>query len=130
MKKVLLVVAGLCVFAIATHGQKKAGIIYIPTHIYNGEAFLDLDENDKIMYAGGIIDGFLGSSLFGAPNETVDALKACVGGMDTKQVAAIFTKYLKDNPEGWQHPMSVEAFTALSHACPNVLKIVGQQDGK
>jgi hypothetical protein len=124
MKIAFFALAGLCIFAIATRGQKQPRVIYLPTYIYKAETFLDFDENNKIMYTSGIVDGFFASTFFGATDETVATLKACLKDMDTKQLAAILTKYVKDHPEAWQHPMSVESYNALGNACPGVLKTV------
>jgi len=41
--------------------------------------------------------------------------------MDSKQVLAIITKYVKDHPEVWHLPLSIEAFNALNAACPGGL---------
>jgi hypothetical protein len=127
MNLTFFVIIGLCVFAVAVHGQKEPRKVLVP-FIYKAEAFLDLDENAKIMYTSGLVDGFLASSLFGASDETVTDVKACLKNMDTTQLAAIFTKYVKENPEGWQNPMSVLGFNALVGTCPGVIKITWIRD--
>jgi hypothetical protein len=127
MNLTFFVIIGLCVFAVAVHGQKEPRKVLVP-FIYKAEAFLDLDENAKIMYTSGLVDGFLASSLFGASDETVTDVKACLKNMDTTQLAAIFTKYVKENPEGWQNPTSVLGFNALVGTCPGVIKITWIRD--
>ena len=121
MRTALFVFIGLCVFAIATHGQKP--LVVVPFGFYTGERFLDLNENDKRMYTEGLIDGFLGSGLFGGSTEAVRTLKDCITGMDDKQLAAILTKFVKDNPERWQQPINILAFNALNGACPDLKTI-------
>jgi hypothetical protein len=44
--------------------------------------------------------------------------------MDTKQVSAIITKYVKEHPEGWHLPLSAEAHSALNNACPGGLRVI------
>jgi hypothetical protein len=117
MKTAFWIVA-LCVFTVGLYGQK----LVVPFGFYKGEQFLDVNETEKTTYTEGLIDGFLGSGLFGAPNEAVDSLKSCITGMDNKQLTAILTKYIKDHPERWQEPTGLLAFNAFSLACPSGLK--------
>jgi hypothetical protein len=48
--------------------------------------------------------------------------------MDSKQLTAIVTKYVKDHPESWHLPLSVEGYFALNAACPGVLKMVNEKN--
>lgn len=121
MRAALFILLGLCVFAIATFGQKPLAIV--PEGLHKGETFLDLNEADKMTYSEGLIDGLLGSALFGASNEAVHVLKDCVKDMDSKQWAAILTKFIKDNPERWQQPMPILAFDAIKGFCPDLKTI-------
>jgi Ssp1 endopeptidase immunity protein Rap1a len=73
-----------------------------------------MDESNRVVYITGLMDGFFASGAFGATGETVAALDSCTKGMDNKQVSAIITKYVKDHPEAWHQPLSIEAFNALN----------------
>jgi hypothetical protein len=70
------------------------------------------------------MDGFYASVFFGATDETVANLNSCTKDMDSKQISAIITKYVKDHPESWHLPLSVEAYNALNTACPGGLQII------
>lgn len=118
----------LCVFTLAVQGQdgkkKEPRPFYAPPSYYKAEAFVEMIETDRSTYVGGLMDGFFGSTMFGATDVTMAKLTSCVKDMDIKQVTAIITKHVKDNPESWHLPLSVEAYDALSRACPGGLKIV------
>ncbi len=83
-----------------------------------------MSEADRMLYTSGLMDGFFASALFGASGETVASLSSCTRDMDSKQVSAIITKYVKDHPESWHLPLSVEAYNALNAACPGMLKTI------
>jgi hypothetical protein len=129
MRVVFSVLAILCIFGLAAHGQKaksKSHIVWTP--FYNGETFLGLSDHERMMYATGLTDGFIGSGLFDASDESVAGLVSCVKGMSNNQITAIFTKYVNDHPENWHYPMSIQAFNALDAACPGKLKTASQRE--
>jgi len=103
--------------------KPKSRVINSPTYFVKSEGFLELSEADRATYTAGLMDGFFASTLFGATEGTVQNLHSCTEGMDLKQISAIITKYLKDNPESWHVPLSVEAHNALNKACPGVLRV-------
>jgi len=80
-----------------------------------------MEETERITYVKGLMDGFYASGMFGAPDETMTKLDACTKGMDSKQLTAIILKHVKDHPETWHQPLSIEAYNALNGACPGVL---------
>jgi len=59
-------------------------------------------EVNRMFYTAGLMDGFNASTLFGATDATTANLASCTADMDTRQVAAIITKYVNDHPESWQ----------------------------
>jgi Rap1a immunity proteins len=125
MKLAVYLLAVLSFLAVAAQGQKekrKPRVLYEPPHFYTAETFLEMNEADRLVYASGLFDGFGASALFGATNETIANLASCTKDMDSKQVSAIITKYMKDHPEKWHLPASVEAFKALNDVCPGILK--------
>jgi hypothetical protein len=95
-----------------------------PPYYYKAEDFTEMTDAARVFYTAGLMDGFYASVLFGATDKTVANLHLCTKDMDSKQVSAIITKYLKDHPESWHLPLSVEAHNALNAACPGVLKVV------
>jgi hypothetical protein len=104
----------LCSFAVATDGQQMKA----PTCYLKAGKFLELGESERLTYITGLMDGFYGSAMFGASEDTVGRLNACMKDMDSKQVTAIVYKYVSDHPQWWHMPLSVEAYNALNDACP------------
>jgi len=94
-----------------------------PAHYLTAADFNDLNERNQNYYVIGLMDGFRGGALFEADEAHLAKLTACTKEMDSKQVAAIITKYVKDHPEAWHLPMSIEAYNALNVACLGRLKV-------
>jgi hypothetical protein len=84
----------------------------------NGNDYLELDANEKRAYAMGAIDGLLVAPLLSAPEAQLKRLHDCTLQMNDRQVVAIITKYLRDNPAKWHHPMNLSSFNAMRMACP------------
>jgi hypothetical protein len=128
MKAAICVFAVLCVLAVVAQEQKEKQstprIIYFPPYFLKAEGFVEMSEADRMLYTNGLMDGFFASAFFGASDKTVSNLTSCTKDMDSKQISAIITKYLNDHPESWHLPLSVDAFNALSAACPGGLRIV------
>jgi hypothetical protein len=104
--------------------QVKEGRTYPAPRCYvKAGKFLELSEFERVVYISGLSDGFYGSAMFGAGDETLDRLNSCTKDMDSKQVTAIVSKYVTDHPETWHLPLSVEAFNALNAACPGGLSV-------
>src|SRR5215471_18971446 len=114
------IVAVLSLCAIATQGQKPAEktlTIHTPAYFFKAEEFLQLSEEQRQFYTRGLMDGFYASAIFGADEKKISYINQCMTGMDSRQVTAIITDYLKGHPEGWHHPASLEAYSALHTAC-------------
>jgi len=126
MKAAFCILAVLCVFAVAAQEQKgkKGTQRVLPSYYVKAEGFIEMSEADRILYTGGLMDGFFASALFGATKATVANLSSCTKDMDRKQISAIITKYVKDHPESWHLPLSVEAFNALNAACPGRMRVI------
>ena len=126
MKPAFCVVAVLYLFSIAAGRQKeeeKPRQFQSPAHFYKAEQFLEIKAPlQQETYTAGLMDGFYASAVFGAPDETIERLTSCTKGMDSKQITAIIVKYVKDRPEDWHYPLSLEAFNALNSACHGGLK--------
>jgi hypothetical protein len=129
MKVYLCVLVLLSASALAMGGhQKKEGRTYPAPRCYvKAGKFLELGEFERVIYISGLSDGFYGSAMFGASDDTVDRLNSCTKEMDSKQVTAIVSKYVTDHPETWHLPLSVEAFNALNAACPGGLSVYSRK---
>ncbi len=123
MKLRYIFVCMLVMLAQGQKGKKEYRVPYSPPHFYTAQEFIELDEPSRVFYVAGLIDGFGGSALFGATDATVRNLASCIKGMNSKQIAAIITKYVQDRPEVWHVPLSIEGYTALNKACPDGLEI-------
>jgi hypothetical protein len=126
MKLVLCLIVFTSAFAgIAQNGdtsQTAQTSVETPAHFKRAEDFAGMSEVDRMVYSSGLLDGFYASGLFGAQKDAINVLKICTKDMDNKQIAAIVLKHVKDHPEHWHWPLSVEAYNALSAACPGGLK--------
>jgi len=87
---------------------------------YTAGDYLELEQHEQAMYAAGLIDGIFLAPAFDAPSDGkyLTAMRTCVKGMTTKQVAAIITKHVKDHPESWHMPANVVAWQAMRNVCP------------
>lgn len=113
--------------AIGQKQTKKPRILFTPPAFINGETFLNMSDADQTTYAMGLMDGFYASAFFGATDETVTNLSSCIQPMDSKQISAIFSKYVKDHPEQWHLPLSILAYNALNKACPGGLRVIANK---
>lgn len=104
--------------------KKEPRVIYTPTCFVKAGQYAELSESDRLTYTTGLMDGLYAAGLLGAGDENVSGLTSCTEGMDNHQIAAIITKYVKDHPETWHHPVSIDAFNALSAACPHRFKVI------
>jgi Rap1a immunity proteins len=125
MRVCLCVLVAFCASALATDGhQVKEGRTYPAPRCYvKAGKFVELSELERVIYISGLADGFYGSAMFGASEKTVERLNSCTKDMDSKQVAAIVSKYVTDHPETWHLPLSVEAYNAFNAACPGGLSV-------
>ena len=103
MKTCLCLLALLCSFAPATDGQQPnsdSRTFPTPTCFLKAGKFLELGESERLSYTTGLLDGFYGSGMFAASDDSVASLNSCTKGMDSKQVTAIVLKYVSDHPNG------------------------------
>jgi hypothetical protein len=126
MKAMFCIVALLCVLIVSaqekTEKKSSPRVLSSPVSFYKAEAFMEMSEGDRGLYTMGLMDGFFASAFLGANEKKVASLNACTQDMTAKQLSAIITKYVKDHPELWHLPLSVEAINALVGACPGGLK--------
>ena len=79
-----------------------------------GEKFLKLGERDQASYTLGLMDGYLFAPSFGADQKYLRWIIECIKEKTQTQIAAIFRKYLEQNPEEWDKPANMLMFNALS----------------
>jgi hypothetical protein len=90
---------------------------YVPGGIGSGEEYLEkMTARDKSMYAMGALNGMVVAGFFGAPEKCTKWLEDYTKGMTPEQLAAIITKYLKDNPGDWHLPLNVQTYNAILEA--------------
>lgn len=111
---VLLLCAAISAWA--DDDVKKGPVSYFKGFL-TGEEFLKLGENDRTSYVMGLTDGFLAAPLFGADMKYVGWVNDCVKGKTNTQIAAIFRKYLEQNPGRWEKTTQPLMFEALRKAC-------------
>ena len=87
-----------------------------PKGFLTGSMYLKTTEGEKSAYAMGALDGMLMAPAFGVPEKCTKWLIDFTGGMTNEHVAAIITKYLKDNPEVWHEQLNVLVLNAMNEA--------------
>jgi hypothetical protein len=91
-------------------------------HIYSAYMdagdFSELSEATKTGYAMGIVNGQMASIILGAQDDKLKQLEKCTHEMQARQVAAIVEKYIKEHPEDWHYPLTVESWKAFARMCP------------
>jgi GrpB-like predicted nucleotidyltransferase (UPF0157 family) len=94
-------------------------VVHVYNSFMNGERFLELSESEKSSYVMGILDGYSAAPIFGtkADEKKLTRIHACIDGKTNTQISAIFTKYLKDNPDKWHLPASVAMYNTLNKVC-------------
>lgn len=84
----------------------------------NGEQFLKLEQDQRVCYTMGIVDGFYTAPMFGGKQKELQWLYACLDNKTNSQMSAILTKYVQDNPGKWDLPAHMLMIEALITACP------------
>ncbi|HAF21424.1 MAG TPA: hypothetical protein DCK93_00695 [Blastocatellia bacterium] len=112
----LLLAAILLISCIPGYTNPQAGTV--SNGFMKGKDYLDMTANEKRAYAMGAINGMLVAPFFAAPKEKVAWLETCAVNMSDEQVAAIFTKYIRDHPAEWHYGLNVLSFSAMRDACP------------
>jgi hypothetical protein len=118
--KILLLfgVASL-LYSIPASPQKNAKG-YDVSGFWKAQDYLKLNQDERISYAVGFVDGISMAPALGAPSEgkNVVGLKACIDdGMQTTQIAAIIEKEVREHPEEWHWNLETVALNSLLKAC-------------
>jgi hypothetical protein len=90
----------------------------IPIHngFGTGQDYINMSESQKRFYAMGAINGMMIAPIFGAPKKEIRWFESYIENMTTKQVAAILSKYLKDNPGRWHDGLHMLMYAAVLEA--------------
>ena len=83
--------------------------------LLSGQDYLELAEYDREVYVSGINDAYSWSYVAGF--ERMKWLGPCVQGRQAEQLAAMFSKWLRENPERWHEPAAKLFPFAMFAAC-------------
>jgi len=90
--------------------------VYIAGGFGKGQDYLKMSEKEKRAYAIGAMNGMIVAPFFDAPEKSTKWLSDYLKGVSDEQVAAIITKYLKDNPELWHLGLNALTYKAIWEA--------------
>jgi len=111
MKRLLLITLA---FVTVSANQQT---VKISPGFFSGKDYLDMSDTEKRAYVTGEINGMLVAPFFGAPEENLAWLKTCSGKMSDEDLAAILSRYIRDQPSQMQTNLNVVTFNALREAC-------------
>ena len=115
MKRLLPLIALIGFVSVYANQQT----VKISPGFFTGKDYLDMSDTEKRAYVTGGINGMLVAPFFGAPEENLNWLKTCTGKMSDEQLAAILTRFLRDQPNQHDAPLNVLTFNAVREACRN-----------
>ena len=92
--------------------------VSIGAGFFSGKDYLDMTDNERRAYATGAINGMLVAPFFGAPEDNLNWLKSCTLKLSDEEIAAILTRYIRDNESQLNLNLNVVTFNALRNACP------------
>ena len=113
MKRLLPLFALIAFFTVYAHQQK----VTISAGFFTGKDFLDMSDTERRAYATGGINGMLVAPFFGAPEENLNWLKTCSAKMSDEQIAAVLTRYIREQPNATDTNLNVITFNAMREAC-------------
>ena len=118
MKRLMpLAVLLLALYALAgvyAHQQT----VRIGPGFFTGKDYLEMTDNERRAYATGAINGMLVAPFFGAPEDNVNWLKTCTTKLSDEDIAAMLTRYIRDNENQSNFNLNVVTFNAFRNACP------------
>jgi len=112
MKRLLLLIA--LAFVTVSANQQT---VKISPGFFSGKDYLDMSDTEKRAYVTGEINGMLVAPFFGAPEENMAWLKTCSVKISDEDLAAILTRFIRDQPAQMQTNLNVVTFNALREAC-------------
>jgi|ERR1043165_2177305 hypothetical protein len=112
MKRLLLVLTFIAFLNIYSQQTVK-----ISPGFFSGKDYLDMSDTEKRAYVTGEINGMLVAPFFGAPEENLTWLKTCSTKLSDEDLAAILSRFIRDQPGQMQTNLNVVTFNALRDAC-------------
>ena len=107
----------LAVLALITVVNANQQTVKISPGFFNGKDYLDMSDTEKRAYVTGEINGMLVAPFFGAPEESLAWLKSCSAKMSDEELAAILSRFIRDQPGQMQTNLNVVTFNAFREAC-------------
>ena len=107
----------LAVLALITVVNANQQTVKISPGFFSGKDYLDMSDTEKRAYVTGEINGMLVAPFFGAPEENLNWLKTCSTKMSDEDLAAILSRFIRDQPGQMQTNLNVVTFNALREAC-------------
>jgi hypothetical protein len=111
MKRLLLLIA---LVALTSANQQT---VKISPGFFSGKDYLDMTDTEKRAYVTGEINGMLVAPFFGAPEENLSWLKTCSAKISDEDLAAVLSRFIRDQPGQLQMNLNVVTFNALREAC-------------
>ena len=112
-KKTVLFLALVLLFLIlltnGLQGQEKGNGILT---WLSGNKYLNMPEESKLFYIGGLLDMFLFQTNRYDP-ELYSNIEMAIKNMEVKQIKAIFDKYLEEHPESWHTSAASSLWVAI-----------------
>ena len=113
MKRLLPLIALVAFITVYANQQT----VKISPGFFSGKDYLDMSDTEKRAYVTGEINGMLVAPFFGAPEQNLAWLKTCSSKMSDEDLAAILSRYIRDQPGQMQINLNVVTFNALREAC-------------
>ena len=114
MKRLLPLLALLAFVSVYANQQT----VKISPGFFTGKDYLDMTDTEKRAYVTGNVNGMLVAPFFGAPEENLNWLKTCTSKMSDEQLAAILTRFIRDQPNQ-ETNLNVLTFSAMRASCRN-----------
>ena len=118
MKRLLLLAALLAVVVALASAYANQQKVTIGPGFFTGKDYLDMTDNEKRAYATGAINGMLVSPFFGAPEDNMNWLKSCTAKLSDEDIAAILTRYIREQESQLSYNLNILTFNAMRNACP------------
>ena len=91
--------------------------VRIPGGFMTGAEFLEQPEPYQQGYAAGFVNGLLISPFAGAWESCVSHYARCLGGTTDVQLAAVISRWLRENPERWHEGSHIASWLAIRRMC-------------
>ena len=97
--------------------QTTGTSVWIPSGFMTGAEFLELSEPHQRGYAAGFVNGLLISPFVGARESCVAHYARCLEGTTDVQLAAVISRWLRENPERWHEGSHIASWIAIQRMC-------------